>query len=227
MTTFKQFVQESATTISSTKEFIELVKRDCDEFIVKSSPDHQLYRGINGLPDMGSKTVRTDRRPTDTSGSTHQTLNDFFEKDFGFKYRSGALFVNPDVRESKRYGQSYHIFPVDGYTLMGSKNVDDLYTEVSDEGGRAFFRPNVALAYLTHEDAITYKRMIDDTRDFKNEDIDALNYKIFKAMQYFESKNLYEYGNSEIMIKVPRYYFLKVENKGWNGSDDIVDAIYK
>jgi hypothetical protein len=69
--------------------------------------------------------------------------------------------------------------------------------------------------------------MINDPRDFENSKIDELNYKIFQNMDYFKSKNPAKYGKCEVMINCSKYFFLRVRNKGWNSSDDIVDAIYK
>ena len=229
MTTFKQFITEDdGIPIEDTKELIDVIKKQCSEYLAITSPNNQLYRGMRILNDSGAKYVRKNRNPTDTSGPVHHLLDEFFEKDFGHKYRSAAVFATTSERSARRYGPSFHIFPVNGYEMLGSKVVPDLYIEISDIQGRAFFRQSAAKAFLPNlKDEDLYRQMINDPRDFENSKIDELNYKIFQNMDYFQSKNPAKYGECEVMINCPKYFFLRVQNKGWNGSDDIVDAIYK
>jgi hypothetical protein len=228
-TTFKDFVNESREVLIYKKEdFIADVRQNCKKFLQHSSPDHLVYRGMKSIARMAYLDVRSDRIPSDTDRKTHQLLDDMFNEEFGFKYRSAGLFAATTVNHARFYGTPYIIFPVGNYNIIGSDDVKDLYVLTSS--GRAIFTFETAKQMLNKDDYAKYYLMKTSHNkfDFSDEEINKLNQRIFDKLNYEESLNPADFKEqNEIMIDTKRYYFLQVNNTGWDTSDDVVAEIYK
>ena len=228
MTTFKSFIAESL----SVNDLINAIQKECGEFIKNSSPNRLLYRGmkLSKSEEVGFASPRTDRRPTDTSDIAHKKLDELFVKYFKFPYRSSGLFASPDINFAKFYGKPFVIFPTDGYTLLSSSQVVDLYTEIATTfQGAAIFREKESSRFLSTEDAKLYSRMIDDPHAFRESEVDKINEKIFIAMKYKTSQDMYALDRySEMMVQCKKYYFVDANDKGWNTPlEQIINAVYK
>lgn len=86
-----------------------------------------LYRGVvDSIGDEKHLTIRTDRKPRDTWKRVHKLVDNWMAGNgFGAR-RSNSLFVTTDRRETKRYGELYVIFPLDGFTSTYFDNGKDL-----------------------------------------------------------------------------------------------------
>lgn len=217
--TFKAFLLTEntgkPTPIETPEEFIEKVKIDCSEFLkIKSS----LYRGASGISDyMTYDTIRTDRVPMSTSKYQQEVLDDYFEENFGYKYRSGSLFTFSSSEYASHYagfadqvGKTYQIFPTNGYKLFGSIKVDDLFSIIStynDKNTLSFVTPFVD-TILNIEDTKTYVKLARNKRRNVNEQMQLNNFneKMLKSLKYFESKNPKDYEDNEIMVRAKGYY---------------------
>jgi len=149
MITFKQFITEQEI-----KDLAELIKRDCKPFLEKSRHRGLLFRGVRNIGpgnETGKvsdpinegkeilywrKAVRTDRRPKDTNRDAHKIIDDWFEKEFGIRARSQALFVfGQGIRKHylNQYGDPCVVFPIGDFKYVWSARVRDLYNLMDDE----------------------------------------------------------------------------------------------
>jgi len=101
MITFKQFLSEEEMN-----EVEKLIKTDCGPFLREAKGAGFLRRGIkartfdNFVTDYAGddlsyivKEVRQDRRPADSSPFVHAAMDEWFEKNMGFKARSSTMFA--------------------------------------------------------------------------------------------------------------------------------------
>lgn len=114
-----------------------LVFKNCQPYIkaVGNNPDDfPLLRGYkHGPSDFYKKTVRTDRKPSDTNRAVHNALNDLFYKKFKVKARSECLFVTGDFKFARGYGKIYSIFPVGNFKFYWNPKIEDLYADLPVE----------------------------------------------------------------------------------------------
>lgn len=217
MTSFKTFLlNERLSSVSDIETFIKLVKQNCSEYL---KHEGTLYRGEKTIKkDFFRNTIRLDRRPLSTPVQAHNDLDELFNRQFGFKYRSGSAFSLNTPRTLNAFGEQYIIFPIDGYTLCGSKKVDDLWLIVDDRKAPLsfLFSESILKKVFNNEELKKYYKMTNfdiNKNDLSTEDKSELldlNYKIFKDLEYFESKNPNDYPRLvEIMVKSKAYYGLK------------------
>ena len=240
MQTFKLFLESAnSIEIKSSSEFIERVKNECSEYLKNSSAEDAMFRGIADFSKQFYVCKpELNRKPTDTNKFAHSELDKLFFEKFGKKYRSTAVFATTSLVRARVYGHVYYVFPTDGYTLCGSKEVSDLYSfvqyltssEIAQDKFRLnFFSSGAAIKFLSHDDTSRYIELaaLKNVSNEEKAEINTLNGKIFQNMEYFESKKLKDFGKSEIMISTSKYYLLEYSKTGWNSSDDILKEIYE
>lgn len=213
MITFKTFLLEDSriTPIGNQTDFIELVRSNCKNFIAanKSSLEKQtfLFRGVfNESPDMFIEVPRKDRRPTNTPYELHQLFDEFFEKTFGFKYRSGGVFTTQKQLAAKNYGSGnpYIIFPAGDYNMCSSDEIFDLYdlTETPSVELEFYYdSKNDNFHDKVYDFEIYLGKLIDEKADTK------LLFDVLNKAKYHESKSYKDFKtSSEIMVKCSKFY---------------------
>lgn len=117
----------------SESEIVELIKRNCGPYLLQW-PVNPVFRGVKGKPDKAFKqSVRSDRKPRDSSLETHNAIDDWFLKKFGFKARSETVFVTGDYKTAKKYGKVYAVFPIGEFKFVWSPDIKDLGEEVGND----------------------------------------------------------------------------------------------
>lgn len=110
--TFKEFILEDVDD-----NIIDILIKECRPFLEYSLPymlgGRMLFRGLR---DENSKfikkTTRKDRVSRDSSKLLQDTLDSYFEKQFGFPYRSAGLFCTKNYADAQTYGSVYVVLPV-------------------------------------------------------------------------------------------------------------------
>lgn len=126
-----------AEYITSEKDLVKLIKRDCQPYI-KTIGDLDKYQMLRGLwvssrmdmlkgESVISAKVRKDRKPIDTRTEASALADDWFEDNFGSRFRSEALFCVGDKNMARKYGKAYVIFPKGNFTYCWSESYDDFY----------------------------------------------------------------------------------------------------
>lgn len=158
MKTFKQYLREEE---DGGKKIVALLQKDCAPFMKVLRRGGFMYRGINSLNHddavltvehngdeipVYKKSVRTDRRPLNTSEEGQKLYDAWFEKRFGYKVRAESMFCFPeDMKQSvDQYGTPCLVFPIGDFQYVWSPKVRDLqiyadeatdYSGYADEAG--------------------------------------------------------------------------------------------
>ena len=127
---FLQYINENSSNLS-VEEVLNAIYDNSQLFlkdIVKRGVNIPvLYSGRKtGRGDMFIKQVRKNRIPKDMPLYIHNALDDTFNRKFGFRARSNALFVVSDDNVAAEYGKVYMIFPVGRFKYLYNENIDDL-----------------------------------------------------------------------------------------------------
>ena len=135
MIKFKEFLLLEEDNSKQFKAF-DKVLSGCKDFIdtnkSKILDGKFLFRQMDDSSETNygilKKQVRKDRRPRDTVAGMHTIFDGYFEKKFGKKYRSGAMFCQAsNIWGDDAYGpHRYMVFPVGSYDICYSKQIKDL-----------------------------------------------------------------------------------------------------
>lgn len=118
-------------------DLLVLLEKDCKKFIRETGGF--LYRATNrniGSEVLYSKqTSRNNRRPVDTSRSTHFLADSLFKSEFGWKVRSEGVFTATYPIMTKGYGSNiYLVFPIGDFKYVWSEEATDFYITQSEYG---------------------------------------------------------------------------------------------
>lgn len=245
--TFKVFLLENdeksfyPIPIETLDKIVPMIKRDCSEFLRNSDRDNMLYRGVEKRIDYFVQDVRLDRQPLDINYDVHLKLNSFFKNEFGFRYRSGSAFATTSTSQARQYGRIFWFFPVDGYKLLTSKKVKDLYLAlekppITDSRKTLMFKEKYSRNILGDEKYNEYKELCSYGSRSWDEGrlLDELNWSIFQELGYEEITDVKKIPTGfEVMVKTERFYCISKELKGvlpFNGTtiddDDVMNMLY-
>lgn len=249
MITFKSFLNENINVRPLEEDsFIKLVRKNCSDYLSNSNEKNQLYRGEKNDNLFFRSNIRLNRRPKNTNIGSHTDLDNWFNDRFGYKYRSGALFCFNEYgkRRTEGYGNTFNIFPMNGYKLCGSKEVSDLWLSIADgPGPLAFYATKFIDGVLNTKEKKDYNKLVDESSSRKYrtlltpeeiERLKVLNYKILEHLGYFESVEPHVFKDGEIMVRAPGYYgfrvseilFREVDRKNqYENMKRILESIYE
>jgi len=77
-----------------------------------------IGKKVNLKQDFKIRKTRKNRRPKDTPGEIHDFIDDYFEKEYGSRFRSEAIFATGSYSTAKSYGNVYIILPVGKYEVL-------------------------------------------------------------------------------------------------------------
>lgn len=139
MYSFKQFLAEEYADVS-----IEDVVRECAPFL-KAAKGKFIYRGMKkptgaititapegNLPAY-RMDIRQDRKPRHSGSKTHDVVDQYMEREFGFAGRSQGLFVGGEGHGVRMYGPTYIILPRGEFKFLWSPKMFDLITFAAEE----------------------------------------------------------------------------------------------
>lgn len=162
MISFKHFLNESVTAITlPPEEAARLIAKECSEFIKETefSVDkiyrlsNAVYRGVDNLRTVVASFDGNIVRPArDSNKLLHKLLDKFFVEHFGFPYRSKGTFVTANETTASGYGYAGIFFPVNGYSYVFSKEIEDAYTAFQ----------NTKSSHVAPGSSVLYKRIIVD-----------------------------------------------------------------
>jgi hypothetical protein len=168
------------------QEALDAIKRDCQPFL-KQIENQLLFRGSIGALAKGEfffkRDVRMDRVPKSTDQIFHDAMDKWFNKKFGFRARSAAVFTTGNYHEAFEYGGSkkdgtFAIFPIGDFRFVWSPKVTDLFFEADPD------------------------KMGEDAEKAE-EHLDTLNYKDTDLPAAIRSRK-------EVMVSCKSYYMLRL-----------------
>ncbi len=115
---------------------LESILLKCSDIMkVYKSTKNFLCRGVDsGIDTIIRKKPRKRRLPRDTPIEIHHMADKMFMDKFGWRPRSGGVFVTSDEDDAYSYGYAYIFLPVNGYSFLWSPNVDDFTEYLRDKG---------------------------------------------------------------------------------------------
>jgi len=130
MQSYKEFRQKLNEETPDIGEMVNKIVSDCQPFLKEIDgevDEYRLYRGIKSKEDFMKKKIRTDRKPSATKSIIHNMIDDYFEENFGIRFRSNSMFVNGDETATYTYGRTYIVFPIDKFKFLWTDLVFDLF----------------------------------------------------------------------------------------------------
>lgn len=117
--------------IQSFEDIWTQIEKDCKPFLKEAKKAGKfVWRGVSESKRYGGLTklnLRKDRRPVDTSAKMHDYFDDIFNRHFGFKGRSNALFCTGSAYTAEDWGQPYMVFPIGKFKFIYSHTINDLF----------------------------------------------------------------------------------------------------
>ena len=111
------------------------------------------YRGISERAKQGrvlfTHPVRTDRRPKDSTASTHEFFNDLISLTGGVANRSNSAFVTPSISTAENYGQACVVMPVGEFSYTWSPDIKDWYSQ--EIGVRGWWDPQLVMQHVSQD----------------------------------------------------------------------------
>lgn len=207
-------VDSSIQPVAGTPEEIALLlMTQCSEAVAAYAKTHKvLYRGIKSM--TGVKTpailadIKTERTPLYATPEIHNAINEAM-LELGLKaHRGNSIFCTTRLSIASTWGQTYAVFPTDGW-------VGTVFDKVVD-------------GYVIDEilDDVKWIMKSTDSRDIKLERIAA---KLAELEPYsFKSTNSLEFilkhGFADILITGNKYYGLLID--GESQKDNLTDKIF-
>lgn len=113
-------------------KFLDEVEQNCSQIInVLQETDMFLWRGVVNPPKPFYKTQpRTNRAPLNTPQVIHQAVDSWMENHGFDARRSNSVFVSSSITVADNYGQSFFIFPANGFKYTWFEASHDLYDEI-------------------------------------------------------------------------------------------------
>lgn len=119
----------------SEKEAAELVVKDCKKYLdeIGDVRNNALWRGVissDGVKySSGINKIQTNkqRKPRDTNEILHKHFDNWFDEEYGIRFRSKGVFVTNYTR-AKIYGNPMMFFPIGNYSYIWSEKYGDLYS---------------------------------------------------------------------------------------------------
>jgi len=133
---------------------------------------NKLFRAhrLSDLPAQSDKLqnpyVANERRPRDTPVELHSLTNNWFEKQFGLRFRSRTLFCSGNKEMAREYCDENHglisIRPVGEFKLCYSPNCADLYRHFQRVGSHPWKQDEV----WAQLESLDYQILENDSWDF-------------------------------------------------------------
>lgn len=117
-------------------KYAQLISKNCKFALAACQrTNNLLYRGIkenkgNNLPHAFVSSPRTDRESKDTPNDIHAAFDKLMKKVGYIATRSNSIFCTSDRSDASHYGNSYIIFPLDGFHFTWSVHHRDLTSDL-------------------------------------------------------------------------------------------------
>lgn len=201
------------------EEFIHKVVEECRPFLVeKRIAGNLLFRGINATsPILYDKPIRSDRKPKHTPSIISDKVDDYFEQQFGIRFRSNSIFCTANISTASVYGKVYAVYPVGEFKYLWSDKVEDLFLELES----ILNRHELRIAKLRDPEWVDQhsQEIEEKLKNFKVA-IAKLDYKNNELKRALHSGN-------EIMITGNTYHAINIKDNTIGNVHEIDRAMYK
>lgn len=189
----------------------EILTKECSEILsIYKRSKKVFYRGTkHEVKSIQEFIPKNDRKPKDTPIKLSNYLDEFFNKNFGWKARSEGIFATPNEMQAQEYTKLISLntslppdifFPVNGFKFIWSKEIKDLFADIDNEIFDVF--------------ELSAKELFDprfDTRALRGLKLPGRFETIDKFLvNKYTNTNLTMalFSNSEVMFKCKKYYLV-------------------
>lgn len=201
---FTQYlVEEQNQVFEELQQAAARVAKYCQPYLKELNWDIEtaleLRRGMKGQDQtFFVNNTHTNRKPTDTPQVVHDFIDQWFEQNFGCKFRSTGMFATGEQSSASYYGFPYKVFPIGRFKYVWSPNVKDLYGRLQN---RISSKLQHSMNRIDNQEQLYY-----DQQDVIEEVLHEVDYRDHSLDQAIES-------HAEIMFCVDQYFALKLNNK--------------
>lgn len=199
MKSFKDFLLEYNVgdfgAINDGEDWATRVLNNCQPIIqeVGGIQNYSLFRGMDQSALFYYAPTRKDRESRDTREEIHHAMDQWFEENFGIKYRSNAIIATGGLGQSKIYGTPYMIFPEGQIKYLWSDQLRDIGAGIESR---------VHQTTLRHRKSPpTYKVILNGTKRV----MDQITWQTNDLHQMMGDER-------EVMISAPAYYAANVKH---------------
>lgn len=110
--------------------FLRLIKKKCKQIIniYENSEEKYIFRGIKrGHDNILRIKIRQDRSPGYLHETMHEITNETIIKLGGVAHRGNSIFCSTNLNTASSWGNTYVVFPIDGFDVTYFKNLDSNY----------------------------------------------------------------------------------------------------
>lgn len=192
------------------ENIIKGIKKNCREIVkVYQDYDQFLYRGMKNSSDAVYGKPFDQRRARDSSQDYSDIFNEMLKKAGILARRDNITFCTSDRTQTEQYGNTYIIFPRDGFSCTVSENQKDF----------VFERGNANLMFDKTKLLELHKELIQNTenanninptwaKDARMQSISAIGTTgFFGGSWFYHQKQIIEAANSG---KIPAEYAERV-----------------
>jgi hypothetical protein len=109
------------------EKYIELIQTNCSEALAVMQKSGFLYRGVTDAPAKAFKGRSREDRNSLSSMDQMQAIFDEAMKLYGFSaLRSNSIFCSGSSVQAGCYGETYIIFPINGFNMLWSNKFKDM-----------------------------------------------------------------------------------------------------
>lgn len=182
---------------------IGMLKASSEKEVSNVLNNKVLLRGIKGgRRYYERKSVRTDRKPTDTPQDAHKVINQWFVDKFGAPIRSEGLFAATTPDQASGFGTQHYMFPEgDNYKMIASSKVFDLYEYISEQFRQTFGQSFGPFFRTYNEDGEVYQKALATVKQI----MDQADY------QYYDPMTVKQQARGEVIV-LTNYYHVVPHN---------------
>lgn len=227
MITFKQYLTEDELIMVTPSQAAKFIAENCQQFLrdtefrinhgfthaIIESP--VLYRGLGNFSRSNGYILsgQRNRTPVDSSRELTETLDTYFKQHFRYPYRQQGVFCSGRPASAASYGNTFIIFPTDGYDSVWSNEIADAYTAFD-------WRKDGEFPSFARRVCLNMEEINPFTEDIPIDEAWEKWYVILYAwLQEFHPYNsgdivsAMEHGlNPEIMLRCKSYVAVPIEN---------------
>ena len=206
----------------------DVIRKDCAIYLkelkeIGFNKNNLFVRGMYLPTDVIKKTVRKDRYPRDTKIHLSTLMDNYFQKEFGFKARSESVFCYKGKGSSAAiYGELYYILPVGNFDVLYNPNIKDLTVDLNNT--KETFKLSSVIKYEDSEEI--EKELQDHWKGTSQED--AFNRQVvqFTLQSFPQLVSVFDTSkNNDLLVKPYREWKEKVLKEKVDGYKKVHNTI--
>jgi len=163
---------------------IDIIHKECsDYFKYVDNKYPYLYRGVRKTSKF-KNVPRNDRISHDVPEIITNIIDKKLEQKFGWRPRTEGVFATSDMITAKTYGKLYYFFPSNGFKMIWSWDINDLWLYLQQKGIISFYQNNFIEEMVEFIDSFVISKYNQGYAKDINKAIYSGNEILFKCSYY-------------------------------------------